>query len=77
MGGVRAGRRAGLEDWPDLDARLTGLLSGPREWIDVAWPADLLEELLHTPGTDAARLTARLDRVREARDAIRARYPHR
>ncbi|MGX5189103.1 hypothetical protein ACWKT5_41985 [Streptomyces avermitilis] len=42
----------------------------------MAWPADLLEELLHTPGTDAARLTARLERVREARDEIRARYPH-
>ncbi|MEU9363339.1 tetratricopeptide repeat protein [Streptomyces avermitilis] len=67
---------AGLENWPDLDARLTGLLSGPREWIDVAWLADLLEELLRTPGTDAARLTARLERVREARDGIRARHPH-
>ncbi|MFE9995531.1 hypothetical protein [Streptomyces avermitilis] len=67
---------AGLEDWPGLDARLTGLLSGPREWIDVAWLADLLEQLLHTPGTDAARLTARGERVREARDGIRARYSH-
>ncbi|MEU2588208.1 hypothetical protein ABZ612_36210 [Streptomyces avermitilis] len=42
----------------------------------MAWPADLLEELLHIPGTNAARLTARLERVRKARDAIRARYPH-
>ncbi|MFF4352041.1 tetratricopeptide repeat protein [Streptomyces sp. NPDC001530] len=64
---------AGLADWPTLDDRLTRLFSEPREWIDVAWLADLLTELLQTPGTDRAALAPCLTRVTEARDAIKER----
>ncbi|AVH61365.1 MULTISPECIES: ATP-binding protein [Streptomyces] len=65
---------AGLEDWPALDDRLTRLLAEPREWIDVAWLADLLSEVRDSPGADRARLAPRLERVTGERDAIRARY---
>ncbi|MDX3752658.1 tetratricopeptide repeat protein [Streptomyces sp. AK08-02] len=68
---------AGLGDWADLDEHLAGLLAGRREWVDVAWLADLLGELARAPGgspEEAERLAVRLARVREARDAIGGRY---
>ncbi|WP_105971952.1 ATP-binding protein [Streptomyces geranii] len=68
---------AGLGDWADLDRRLGSLLTGTREWVDVAWLADLLNELAEAPGTPAAdgeRIAVRLARVREARERIRRRY---
>ncbi|WP_329273127.1 tetratricopeptide repeat protein [Streptomyces sp. NBC_01451] len=68
---------AGLGDWADLDERLTGLLTGTREWVDVAWLADLLNELAAAPGDPAEereRIAVRLERVRAAREAISGRY---
>ncbi|GGN61726.1 hypothetical protein GCM10011579_028270 [Streptomyces albiflavescens] len=65
---------AGLADWSALDDRLARLLSEPREWVDLAWLADLLGELLESPGADRGSLRPRLERVTEARDAVRARY---
>ncbi|WP_037765213.1 tetratricopeptide repeat protein [Streptomyces sp. 142MFCol3.1] len=65
---------AGLEDWPALDDSLTRLLREPREWVDLAWLAGLLQELSSAPGAAVARLAPRLARVTEERDAIRARY---
>ncbi|MDW4903901.1 tetratricopeptide repeat protein [Streptomyces sp. ADMS] len=68
---------AGLGDWADLDEHLAGLLTGTREWVDVAWLADLLGELAGAPGVleaDGQRIAVRLARVREAREGIRERY---
>ncbi|UIX33313.1 tetratricopeptide repeat protein [Streptomyces sp. GQFP] len=68
---------AGLGDWADLDERLAGLLAGRREWADVAWLADLLDELAAAPGVPAAdgeRIAVRLERVRRAGERIRRRY---
>ncbi|MGY1498639.1 tetratricopeptide repeat protein [Streptomyces sp. QTS52] len=68
---------AGLGDWTALDEHLADLLTGTREWVDVAWLADLLSELAGAPGGPAEereRLTVRLERVREAREAISGRY---
>ncbi|WP_055534311.1 ATP-binding protein [Streptomyces graminilatus] len=67
---------AGLGDWADLDERLARLLTGPGEWADVAWLADLLAELAAAPGgspEERERIAVRLERVREARDARDAR----
>jgi len=68
---------AGLGDWADLDERLASLLTGTREWADVAWLADLLGELAAAPDVPAAdgeRIAVRLARVREAGERIRRRY---
>ncbi|MFI1357495.1 tetratricopeptide repeat protein [Streptomyces sp. NPDC020898] len=68
---------AGLGDWAALDERLGDLLTGTREWADVAWLADLLAELAAAPGVaeaDGERIAVRLERVREAREGIRGRY---
>ncbi|GAA3866151.1 tetratricopeptide repeat protein [Streptomyces lacrimifluminis] len=76
-GFLRAVIAAGLGDWADLDEHLAGLLTGTREWVDVAWLADLLSELAAAPGGPAEereRITVRLERVRDAREAISRRY---
>ncbi|MDX3455721.1 tetratricopeptide repeat protein [Streptomyces sp. ME02-8801-2C] len=68
---------AGLGDWADLDDHLAGLLTGTREWMDVAWLADLLSEVARARGgstADDERIAVRLERVREAREGIRRRY---
>jgi hypothetical protein len=72
---------AGLGDWADLDEHLAGLLTGPREWVDVAWLADLLSEVAQaqtqTQGgaeADGERIAVRLERVREAREGISRRF---
>ncbi|MGW3649721.1 tetratricopeptide repeat protein [Streptomyces sp. NPDC000878] len=68
---------AGLGDWADLDERLASLLTGTREWADVAWLADLLGELAAAPDVppaDGERIAVRLARVREAGERIRRRY---
>ncbi|MEH0419459.1 tetratricopeptide repeat protein [Streptomyces sp. B21-083] len=68
---------AGLGDWAGLDEHLAVLLTGPREWVDVAWLADLMGELARAPGgspEEAERLAVRLARVREARETISGRY---
>ncbi|MDQ0934723.1 ATP-binding protein [Streptomyces turgidiscabies] len=67
---------AGLGDWADLDDHLASLLTGTREWVDVAWLADLLGEVARARGGPAAdvELAVRLERVREAGEGIRRRY---
>ncbi|NEC86449.1 tetratricopeptide repeat protein [Streptomyces sp. SID12501] len=68
---------AGRGDWAGLDEHLADLLTGTREWVDVAWLADLLSELAGAPGgppEERERIAVRLDRVREAREAISRRY---
>jgi tetratricopeptide (TPR) repeat protein len=68
---------AGLGDWADLDEHLAGLLTETRAWVDVAWLADLLGELAGAPGWPAEErewIAVRLERVREAREAISGRY---
>jgi hypothetical protein len=65
---------AGLQAWSDLDDRLHQALSVPHEWPDLATLASGLDTLLHSPGTDHARLAPALARVTAARDALQARY---
>ncbi|KOV86843.1 hypothetical protein ADL01_05955 [Streptomyces sp. NRRL WC-3618] len=68
---------AGLGDWADLDEHLASLLTGTREWVDVAWLADLLGEVARArggPAADGEQLAVRLERVREAGEGIRRRY---
>lgn len=66
---------AALDRWPAVDAELAHLLATPSaRWNELAELADTLEELLHTTGTDRARLAPRLTTLTAARDSIHARY---
>ncbi|MGW4565312.1 tetratricopeptide repeat protein [Streptomyces sp. NPDC004561] len=65
---------AGLQDWPELDARLHRVLTAPHAWTELSNLADCLTALLYSPGIDHTRLAPRLARVTEARDTLRARY---
>ncbi|MFF7976784.1 tetratricopeptide repeat protein [Streptomyces sp. NPDC007905] len=64
---------AALEAWAALDTWLHRALAG-YDWPNLATLANCLDLLLHSPGSDRARLTPRLARTVAARDAIRARY---
>ncbi|MEV6425923.1 tetratricopeptide repeat protein [Streptomyces sp. NPDC051662] len=61
-------------DWDALDASLATLLAMEAEWDDLANMVGHLEELLHAPGIDTARLSPRIARAIAARDAFAARW---
>ncbi|MFE7569948.1 tetratricopeptide repeat protein [Streptomyces sp. NPDC057539] len=61
-------------DWEALDASLATLLAMDAEWDDLANMVCHLEELLHAPGIDTARLRPRIARVIAARDEFAARW---
>ncbi|MFF4270983.1 tetratricopeptide repeat protein [Streptomyces sp. NPDC001536] len=66
--------RATSSSWPELDDHLHRALVAPHGWPYLAAVSGCLDILLHSDGTDRARLEPRLERVVAARDAMRARY---
>ncbi|WP_406170519.1 tetratricopeptide repeat protein [Streptomyces sp. NBC_00996] len=63
-----------LADWDEADRALAEVLAMEPAWDDLAGLADILTDLLHSPGADRSELSPRLATVTSARDTVRARY---
>ncbi|WP_405956054.1 tetratricopeptide repeat protein [Streptomyces phaeochromogenes] len=63
-----------LADWPAADRGLADFLATTPDWDDLANLTAVLTDVLQSPGSDRARVTAHLTQATRARDEIRARY---